>query len=50
MDNPKGLIAPASFWALSEAEINRRYEGCGPGKIGDSWVPDTMWGLDTRLA
>lgn len=50
MENRHGLIAPASFWALSEDEINRRYEGCGPGKIGDIIVPDYFWGLGVKLA
>lgn len=49
MQNTHGLIAPASFWELSEAEINRRYEGCGPGKIGDMLVPDYFFGKCMRL-
>ena len=50
MRNEHGLIAPPSFWALPEAEINRKYAGCGPGKIGDIIIPDYFWGLGVRLA
>ena len=50
MDNPNGLIAPASFWLLSEEEVNRRYNGCGYGKYGSWLTPDSMWGIDIKIA
>ena len=50
MENRYGLIASPKFWAMSEAEIDFRYEGWGPGKIGNRWVPDTFYGLDVRIA
>jgi len=50
MDNIHGLIAPAAFWAMPEAEINAKYEGCGPGRVGDWMVPDSFWGLSVRVA
>lgn len=41
-------IAPDSFWKLPQNQIDKLYYGCGPGKFGDFFVPDTIWGLDIR--
>ena len=50
MENPNGLIAPPEFWAMSEDEINRKYYGCGPGKIGNWLVPDEFYGINIKVA
>lgn len=44
------LIAPLSFWHASEEEIDAKTGGCGPGSIGDWFVPDTMYGEPVFLA
>ena len=43
------LKAPPEFWLLTEHELHTY--GCGPGKnIGDALVPDTIWGLNIKVA
>jgi len=44
------LIAPLSFWNASEDEIDAKTGGCGPGNIGDWFVPDTLYGEPVFLA
>ena len=47
-----GLQAPLEFWAMAPADmaaiIGRG--GCGPGRIGDKFIPDTILGLSVLLA
>lgn len=38
------LVAPVGFW-LMNAEDQQSY-GCGPGKLGDFFIPDVILGLD----
>ncbi len=44
------LAAPASFWNASDELRNSLTGGCGPGGIGDYFVPDTMYGLNMMPA
>jgi len=44
------LVAPLSYWEASDAEIEKQTGGCGPGGIGDWFVPDTMYGESVFLA
>lgn len=44
------LLASQSFVNASSEEIDRKTGGCGPGKIGDWFVPDTMYGESVFLA
>jgi len=44
------LMAPLSFWDATQEEIEEKTGGCGPGKIGDWFVPDTMYGESVFLA
>ena len=44
------LIAPESYFLASEEEIEEKTGGCGPGSIGDWFVPDTMYGESIYLA
>jgi len=44
------LIAPDIYWTTSREEIEEVTGGCGPGKIGDWFVPDTVWGKSIFLA
>ena len=44
------LIAPKSYLSASEEEVEAATGGCGPGKIGDWFVPDTMYGESVVLA
>lgn len=47
--NETGLIAPASYWMLERAEIERRYNGMGPRGLG--WaIPHTMYLLNVNEA
>ena len=34
--------APDAFWSTPNAD---RSGGCGAGKFGDIFIPDTLWGL-----
>jgi len=36
------IYAPEPFWAV---DIDDRHGGCGPGRLGDLFIPDTMYGL-----
>jgi hypothetical protein len=40
------LFAPTEFWRMPESERG----GCGPGGVGDWFVPDTMYGLNIKPA
>ena len=44
------LLAPQSYWDASEEELDKYTGGCGPGKLGDWFVPDTMLGESVFLA
>jgi len=44
------LVAPNTFWSATEEEIEAKTGGCGPGGIGDWFVPDTMYGESVFLA
>jgi hypothetical protein len=44
------LIAPVTYWMASEEEILAHTGGCGPGKWGDWFVPDTIYGESIFLA
>ncbi len=44
------LLAPASFWLATEKEIEEKTGGCGPGGIGDWFVPDALYGESIFLA
>ena len=41
------LHAPPIFFLLSEDELDEY--GCGAGKAGDKFVPDTMYGLSVKV-
>lgn len=43
-------IGPTSYWNASDEEKEKHTGGCGPGKIGDWFVPDTMYGESVYLA
>ena len=44
------LLAPDSYINASQEEIENKTGGCGPGDIGDWFVPDTMYGESVFLA
>ena len=44
------LCAPTSYWQASQEEIEEHTGGCGPGKLGDWFIPDTMLGESVHLA
>ncbi len=44
------LLVPESFLNATEEEIDNKTGGCGPGEIGDWFVPDTMYGESVYLA
>lgn len=44
------LVAPKTYWNASQEEIEAKTGGCGPGNIGDWFVPDTMYGESVFLA
>ena len=44
------LAAPASFWNATDEIINSLTGGCGPGGIGDYFVPDTIYGMSVKAA
>jgi hypothetical protein len=44
------LMAPLSYWNASQEEIEKKTGGCGPGGLGDWFVPDTMYGESVFLA
>ena len=44
------LAAPMSFWGATDELRGDLTGGCGPGNIGDYFVPDTIYGLSVRPA
>ena len=44
------LLVPWSYLKASKKEIEEKTGGCGPGGIGDWFVPDTMYGESVFLA
>ena len=42
--NQSGLLAPSSFWSLSESEIRELYNGMGPRGLA-RLIPDFMYGV-----
>ena len=44
------LMAPKSFWNASQEEIDTKTGGCGPGKVGDWFVPDNLLGESIFLS
>jgi len=44
------LIAPSYFWSMDEATLALLTGGCGPGGVGDWFVPDTVYGLCVTAA
>lgn len=44
------LLVPQSYLNASKEEIDAKTGGCGPGGIGDWFVPDTMYGEPVFLA
>lgn len=44
------LLVPQSYLDATEEEIDEKTGGCGPGNIGDWFVPDTMYGEPVYLA
>ena len=47
---PVPLEAHKSFWVTPKEEIDAMTGGCGPGWLGDWFVPDTIWGLSVKRA
>lgn len=53
MDYKPQIKAPIGFYRLKRTDpekFNAVVGGCGPGKWGDYFVPDTLWGLSIKLA
>ena len=46
----RGLIAPDDFWYTDDTELALLAGGCGPGGVGDWFVPDTAYGLNIKPA
>lgn len=44
------LFAPDEYWDVDDATRASIVGGCGPGGIGDWFVPDTIWGLNIKSA
>jgi len=45
------LLVPMSYLDHNmQGEIEKHTGGCGPGRLGDWFVPDTMWGESIFLA
>jgi hypothetical protein len=44
------LLASTGYWNATPEQIEEHTGGCGPGKLGDHFVPDTMWGESVFLA
>ena len=44
------LVVPTTFLNATPEEIEKKTGGCGPGNIGDWFVPDTMYGESVFLA
>lgn len=43
MYNGKKYFLPESFFTATEEEVDKFIGGCGPGKLGDWLVPDTVY-------
>lgn len=44
------LDVPEEFYEWDEASLLMSMGGCGPGKFGDYFVPDTVYGMSIRAA
>ena len=44
------LVVPTTLLNATSEEIEKKTGGCGPGNIGDWFVPDTMYGESVFLA
>lgn len=44
------LLVPQSLIDATQEEVEEKTGGCGPGSIGDWFVPDTMYGESVFLA
>ena len=44
------LLAPDSYWTAIDEWIENNTGGCGPGKVGDYFVPDLMLLLNVKPA
>ena len=44
------LVVPTTFLNATQEEIEKKTGGCGPGNIGDWFVPDTIYGESVFLA
>lgn len=44
------LDVPKEFWNYDNATLAMMTNGCGPGKLGDFLVPDTLWGVSIKAA
>lgn len=44
------LLVPTSYTKASKQDIRAKTSGCGPGKIGDWFVPDELFGESIYLA
>ena len=45
-----GLDVPDEFYEWDEASLLMAMGGCGPGKFGDYFVPDTVYGMSIKAA
>jgi len=50
MSNVFKLWAPKEYWLALPEQRAEIAGGCGPGGIGDWFVPDTLWGLSVKPA
>jgi len=44
------LVVPKTFLEATPEEIENKTSGCGPGDIGDWFVPDTIYGESVFFA
>jgi len=42
------LYAPEEYWKLTPEAKAEIASGCGPGDIGDYFVPDKIWGVNVN--
>jgi len=42
------LFAPGSFW--NDPRVDEVTGGCGPGRVGGWFIPDTIWGVSISKA
>ena len=45
-----GLEVPKEFNEMDEASLLMAMGGCGPGRFGDYFVPDTVYGMSIKPA